>query len=350
MKKFIAVLIVLSVVLGSALAYKLYLDKQALKMPPGSSGVVEGTTTLISARIGARIDSIEVREGDSVKAGDVLVKLDCSELDSVVEGAKSQVAMSRARVAQATASAEAALYREKAAFAQASSSRVNLGTIKLNSENADRQKDRAVKLNKQEVMPLNSLENYETTAAGLDVSLKAADVAVKAAVMNAKSADLQEDAAKGAIQEAEGGLAAAEAGLRRAEINQKECVLTAPSDGVVTIRSKEPGETVLPGSTLLEITDSRVVKINFFVRTAEVAVVTSGMAVRVVADAIADQVFDGKIVKVSQNAEFTPRNIQTRSDRDRLVFEVEAAVDNVDGRLKPGMPVEVQVVDAGAPR
>ncbi|HOI11590.1 MAG TPA: HlyD family efflux transporter periplasmic adaptor subunit, partial [Myxococcota bacterium] len=81
----------------------------------------------------------------------------------------------------------------------------------------------------------------------------------------------------------------------------------------------------------------------FFVANADLARVRPGMAVDVVADAWPDRSFACTVVRVAQDAEFTPRTVQTRSDRDRLVYRVDARVDNADGALRAGMPVEARV-------
>jgi HlyD family secretion protein len=90
------------------------------------------------------------------------------------------------------------------------------------------------------------------------------------------------------------------------------------------------------------------VKATFYLPNAEVSAVKPGARAQVVADAWPGRVFEGTVRTVSLEAEFTPRNIQTRTDRDRLVYPIEVRVANPDGRLRAGMPVQVSLVREGA--
>jgi HlyD family secretion protein len=87
--------------------------------------------------------------------------------------------------------------------------------------------------------------------------------------------------------------------------------------------------------------DLAEVKATFYLPNAEIGAARPGGKATVVADAFPDRKFEGTIASVSARAEFTPRNIQTRSDRDRLVYPVEVRVANPEGLLRPGMPVQV---------
>jgi HlyD family secretion protein len=113
---------------------------------------------------------------------------------------------------------------------------------------------------------------------------------------------------------------------------------------MVATRVLEPGEPVQPGSAVLTITDLTEARTRFYLPNAELAAAAPGREVRVRADAYPGQVFAGTIFYVSPRAEFTPRNVQTRDDRDRLVYAVEVRIANPDLRLRSGMPVEVEIV------
>jgi HlyD family secretion protein len=92
---------------------------------------------------------------------------------------------------------------------------------------------------------------------------------------------------------------------------------------------------------LARLVDLTEVTATFYLPNAEVGAVKPGAAAVVVADAFPDERFEGTVRTVALEAEFTPRNIQTRSDRDRLVYPVEVVVRNRDGKLRDGMPVQV---------
>ncbi len=134
--------------------------------------------------------------------------------------------------------------------------------------------------------------------------------------------------------------------MRRARILVDECVVRAPRDAEVSKLPHEVGELVPAGSVLARLVDVTAPKAIFYLPNAEVSAVRPGARALVVADAWPGQVFEGTVRTVSVEAEFTPRNIQTRTDRDRLVYPVEVRVVNRDGRLRDGMPVQVTIPGA----
>jgi HlyD family secretion protein len=101
------------------------------------------------------------------------------------------------------------------------------------------------------------------------------------------------------------------------------------------------GELVVAGQPLARLVDMAELKATFYLPNAEIGAARPGLKATVVADAYPDRKFEGTVASVSSKAEFTPRNIQTRSDRDRLVYPVEVRLPNPEGLLRPGMPVQV---------
>lgn len=129
--------------------------------------------------------------------------------------------------------------------------------------------------------------------------------------------------------------------MQRAMAVQSECRIVAPRAGTVTIKAKEIGEVVLPGTTIFELTHLDELTVKFYVPNARLGETRLGLPVTVKADPWPDETFAGTIDFVSSSAEFTPRTVQTRDDRERLVFAVKARLVNRDDKLRPGMPVEV---------
>jgi len=120
-----------------------------------------------------------------------------------------------------------------------------------------------------------------------------------------------------------------------------ECLVRATRAGRVEDVFFDAGELVAPGASLVRIVDLAEVTATFYLPNAELAAFTAGGGARVVADAWPGRTFAGRVTTVATAAEFTPRTIQTRSDRDRLVYPVEIRLANPDGALRPGMPVQV---------
>ncbi|MBU0553284.1 efflux RND transporter periplasmic adaptor subunit, partial [Myxococcota bacterium] len=177
---------------------------------------------------------------------------------------------------------------------------------------------------------------------------QAARAAHHAAQAQAQAAQAQAQAAVAQAQAAAEGITRAQAARRRAAVLVNECTLTAPRDGVIQTRAGEPGELARPGFPLLVLVDAREVKATFYLPNAELAEARPGRAVEVRADAWPDRTWRGQISAVGAEAAFTPRNVQTRTDRDRLVYPVEVRLKNEDGALRPGMPVEVSIIKGGS--
>jgi len=130
-------------------------------------------------------------------------------------------------------------------------------------------------------------------------------------------------------------------GVERAKVLVGECELKAPRDASVEDVLFEPGELVGPGVVVVKLLDLSEVTATFYLPNAELSAVKPGERATLVADAYPGETFTGTVKTVALEAEFTPRNIQTRTDRDRLVYPVEVAVVNAGQKLRAGMPVQV---------
>ena len=357
MKRMLILFVVLVAALSAALYLRLRSQALAAARPSGGSATIEGTQTDVSARVSARIAVIRVDEGDAVKAGDVVVELDCPDLQAAQKAAEARV--EAARVGRDSASIQLALAQQgvrsarkqtAAAKAQARAQSAQQSALAAQRDDAQRTTDRLAKLSETGAVPTESFDQSRSRALGLTEQVRALGESARAATAQSEvvvegmsTAGLQVDAAKLRIAGTEREVAAAEAQLAQAAALVAECTLKAPRDGIVQTRSFEPGEAVLPGSRILTLVDSREVTATFYLPNAELAAAAPGKAVDVKPDAYGERVFSGTVRRVSPSAEFTPRNAQTRTDRDRLVYAVEVSIPNPDGALRPGMPVEIAV-------
>lgn len=356
------------VVLVAALSVLLYmrLRKQRLEAerPSGGSATVEGTQVDVVSRLPARITAIRVQEGDAVKKGDVLVELDCEEHQALL--AQARAALAGAKVESDAAAAQEALSQVGVksaktqvwmAYAAAKAAKAQGKALAVQRGVAHRSAERLVKVHEAGAVSDQLYDQSRSQVAGLDRQLQALDANVEAARARAVTASAGEQAAKVQTRLALLGrkgsvlkVQAAQAQVARAQVAVSECTLRAPRDGTVLTRNHEPGEVVLPGSRVLTLVDIREVKATFYLPNAELAAAKPGRAVQVRADAHGKKVFRGAIRRVGVEAEFTPRNVQTREDRDRLVYAVEVAVPNPEGLLRPGMPVEITIPGTGKGR
>ncbi len=118
-------------------------------------------------------------------------------------------------------------------------------------------------------------------------------------------------------------------------------VITAPVDGVVLARNIEPGEVVLSGATAFTLGQLEHLTITVYILENRYGEVKLGDQARVSVDSFPDQTFDATVMRIADQAEFTPRNVQTAEGRQTTVFAVELSVQNPAGLLKPGMPADV---------
>lgn len=126
-----------------------------------------------------------------------------------------------------------------------------------------------------------------------------------------------------------------------AKLRLSWCQVTSPLTGTVLTRYHEPGEQVGPGTRLFTLADLREVWAYIYVPQPLLAQLRLGMEVNGHLPELRDQAVPGRIVKISEEAEFTPKNVQTREERTRLVYGVKVLFKNPDGLLKPGMPIEI---------
>ncbi len=168
-------------------------------------------------------------------------------------------------------------------------------------------------------------------------------------------AGAQVDGAQAALDELEAGSTEEEIAMAEAQVHQAEAAiqlidaqiaqltLTAPMDGIVTSRSSQAGETATAGLPLLTIANLDEVTLVIYIPETRVGQIRIGQEVEVQVDSFPDRVFVGDVVNVAGEAEFTPRNVQTKEERVNLVFAVKVHIPNPDDLLKPGMPADATV-------
>jgi HlyD family secretion protein len=327
--------------LSALLGTRVVLDQMALGGPPRGSGVIEGQRLQLSARVGGRITLRPVQEGQQVQAGDLLLQLDCVEPQAALREAEARRSAAQAQVEVARRAAHAAGAAAGAAQAVAQAGTAQAQALDAQAGAAARQVARLEEV-ARDTAPA-TLDQAQAQATGLSQQGAAARAQGRAAGAQAQAAQAQAQAAQAQVAAAEAQLSAVDAALVRAQLAVDECTVRAPRAGEIRLLPFEVGELASPGSTLASLVDLSTVEATFYLPNAELAAGVPGAPARLRADAWPERVFEGKILRVSSEAEFTPRNIQTRTDRDRLVYAVVVAVANPEGALRPGMPVEVEL-------
>jgi HlyD family secretion protein len=345
MRRVIGFLAVLLVVLGGLIAFRLWTQARALAAPSGGSGEIEGTIVELSSRVGARIVDVRVREGQTVKAGDLLLRLDCADPDAQVAEGEARLTAAQAQAQAAGAQVKASESSRIAATASQEAASAQAEALQAEADAAARQAKRLAQLTAD--VAASNIDQTQASASGLTEQVRAARAQAAASAHQAQAAAVSTRASSMQAEAALAQVRAAQAQLERAQILAGECQIHAPRDAVVQTLPHEAGELTTPGAVLVRLVDLSEVKATFYLPNNEVGVVKPGARAEVVADAFPGEVFEGKVRTVSLEAEFTPRNIQTRTDRDRLVYPIEVTVANRDGKLRAGMPVQVTLPGTG---
>ncbi len=163
---------------------------------------------------------------------------------------------------------------------------------------------------------------------------------------------LQVAAAEAGLQAAETGITQAEAGVQQAEdalallsIQLEKVDVHASSDGVVLVRNLEVGELISPGGTVMRLGRLDEVRLTVYIPEDQYGRIQLGQEVLIKSDSFSSYVFNGEVDHIAEEAEFTPRNVQTVDGRKTTVFAIDITVPNMEGKLKPGMPVDVTFVE-----
>jgi len=302
------------------------------------SGHVEATAVRIAPRVGGRILEMHVSEGDRVEPDAHIARLDTVD---------TELALVRARADRDQAAAQMRLLQAGPRQEDVRVAEAQLSTARADAAAAVAERDAAA-IDAKRFAQL--LASNSGTRKQLDDANARLDVAQG-----------REAAARERIAAAEQALARAKAGARREELDAAaarvaaadaqiavldqalaDAVVTTPVGGVITERLADPGETVQARMPLVVVTDLDRAWADVYVDEPVVPRLRLGQEVTIHTDAGGAGV-PATISFISPTAEFTPRNVQTADDRAKLVYRVKLSVDNRDGVLKVGMPVEAEI-------
>ena len=137
----------------------------------------------------------------------------------------------------------------------------------------------------------------------------------------------------------------AEAAVNLIEVQMEQLEVEAPVEGVVLIRTVEPGEVIQPGIPVLTIGQLDQLNVTVYIPEDTYGQINVGDKAFVSADSFPDESFEAEVIRIADQAEYTPRNVQTQEERRTTVFAIKLAVEDTQGKLKPGMPVDVVIGD-----
>ena len=349
-----AVRFTLAAVLACAAGLLLWQAQLRRAIPEGliqANGRIEGDTVIIAGKTPGRILELSVREGDSVQAKQVMVRIDDSIARARYDQAQADIQAAQAR-AQAARAALALLRGEIPHAIASSEAGVASGQTELARAEAARVQDardlvRAKKLEAEKYVGPQFVERAELA---LTTHQEQRDAAL-AGLERARQAlnDARLGPARIRVREAElavalAALAAAEARRAEAQSALDDLTLASPAAGVITSRFANGGEVVTAGAPIFELVDLDRLYLKLFVPEREIGKVRRGLAAQIYSDAFPDQAFAATVRYIGSRAEFTPKEVQTPDERVKLMYEVRLYLDRNPGhRLTPGLPADAMI-------
>ncbi|HUZ48933.1 MAG TPA: efflux RND transporter periplasmic adaptor subunit [Candidatus Dormibacteraeota bacterium] len=372
-----------------------------------ASGTIEATESDLSPKVQGRLLELRVHDGDPVKKGQILAVLERRDPALNLEQARANVAAALAQVtaSQAAYDLQAATYQTNLARASegVSIARSSLGQA---GENLDiEKKTAALAVDQAQAqfaaaqstyarantnlsrtrslvatgdMPRQALDDATAAYATADAQMRAARDAVSLARANSSNVQIRQlgvlasrsqhrqsiatlDSARAErelvaqrraqVLAAKGQLGQARAALALAQNQVDETDIVAPFAGYVISHNFEVGDLVAPGSAVMTIGDLAHPYVYVFVSETDLPHVKTGARADISVDGMPGRAFAGSVTEISNTAEFTPENVQTKQDRiDYLVFRVKIQLRDTTGSLKPGLPVDAVISTSPSPR
>jgi len=305
----------LAVILAGAAAYawlRLHHSGPGEGFASGN-GRIEATEVDVATKLGGRVDAILVNEGDFVAAGQPLARMQVLSLEAQRDEAQARQQQSVSAVASAEAQVAVRESDHQAALAQAAQRASELDA-------ARRRLARSEVLVKEGASSLQEVDDDRARV----LSMEAAVTAAKAQVTAAQAAVA---AARTQVSGARATVTAAVATVQRIKVDIDDSTLVAPRAGRVQYRIAQPGEVLGGGGKLLNLVDLSDVYMTFFVPETVAGKLALGGEARIVLDAAPQYVIPARISFVASTAQFTPKTVETASERQKLMFRVKAQID-----------------------
>ena len=376
--KVVLALLVLAIA-GTAVWYFLIRTPSGPQNVIKVSGRIEGDDATVAAKVAGRIREINVREGDQVKAGQVIALIDdeqvqareeqqqslVREAEARVLSAQQQIAVLNAQLEESNIGVDQARVdaqgRVSQAEAQVAHAEAELVKAEADYGQARYDEERYTTLAKDGDVPERTGKQARTTAAAQAAAVRAAqrqvDVArgsltmAKANLANVAMRTSQATGVRQQIVQAQSQIVAAQAEaeqarakLREVQADRDDLQVVAPIDGTVATRSAEPGEVVTAGTALVTLVDLNAVYLRGFIPEGEIGRVRAGQTARVYLDSAPAKAIEAVVTRIDPEASFTPENTYFKDDRVKQVVGVKLMLKGAAGYAKPGMPADGEVV------
>src|SRR5690606_25079950 len=320
MQKHIPIVLLVLAALGGG-AWYLYSDRGE-SGPLTLHGNVDIREVDLGFRVPGRLAAMHHEEGDRVSAGELLAELDDEPYAQALRAALAEVRIAEARVA---------LYRSGSRPQEIERAEANVREARAALRNAEQELVRQRGLDERGLTSESNVDLAETRRDEAAARLRAAEEALALARAGFRDEEV-------AAAEAELELARAEADRRRTELDDTR--LTAPADGTIITRIREPGSILAAGAPVYTLSLDEPVWIRAYIEEPDLGKIAPGTTAYVETDS-SPRRYRARVGFISPRAEFTPKNVETADARADLVYRVRIIVDEADSGLRQGMPVTV---------
>jgi multidrug resistance efflux pump len=359
--KRIWIVIAVVVLAGAAFAARSWFNRNHKGLE--ASGTLEARNINVGSKVGGRVAKVLVQEGDHVQANQLLITFDDAELAAQVQQARGRLEQARANlkklqagsrpeeIAQARATSSTDEHEPGYMVQDIEKARFDLNRAKADLQNAQQNYERVSGLTKQGILSRQALDDaqarldaaqaqvrsLESTVQGMEGRLRAARAQQKLVEKGSRSEDIE--AARAAVIQAQGDLAYAEARWVEREVK-------APSAAVVEVLDLRPGDLIAANAPIAKLLEDDQLYVMVYVPQTRIGQVRLGQTALVSVDTFGKEKFNGVVEQIRQKAEFLPRNVQTREEREHQVFGVKVRVQNPDRRLRAGVQADVLFPEA----
>ncbi len=290
-----------------------------------ATGTIEATENSIGAQVPGRIIKMNFEEGALVKEGDTLAEIDHRTLSQQVNEAQAAYVMAKQQYDLLVIGARSEDLRVAEEGVKQAQANFNLAQLSL---------DRTQKLFADHSVSSSQMDAAQAQYEVASAQLKSAEQNLEKTQHYARPEEIRSAAAQ--VQQAQ-------AALDYASINFDHSYVISPIDGTVLEKLLEVGDFANVGTPIYTVSDLRTMKMTVYVSEVDLARIRLGDDAKVVLDGMPNHPFDGKVIYISPTAEFTPKNVETKDDRIKLVFAVKIGITNPGNYLKAGLPADAAI-------
>ncbi len=297
------------------------------------SGTIETTEANLSFQVPGRVVKVNVQEGQFVTKDQIIAELDRAEFESRYDQAKANLDRAQKTKQQLQTVLD---INEKTLPSEVARAAATVNSARDTLKDAEKNYQRFEDLFSKGVVTEKERDTMKLTYDVAQSRLTESESMLKLAQGNLNRID----AAKQDVEVATAQINAINASLNQSAIQLDYTQLKSPINGMITARNVEPGETVTPGREVITISDLSRVDLKIFVDETEIGKVKPGQKVDVKIDTFPGKTYTGSVSFISPEGEFTPKIIQTKKERVKLVYLVKVSIANPNFELKSGMPAD----------